>query len=156
MTGPTTAPNRPDSSVAMRDRKRSALSLLLSTKPRRLLARSPSRGAGGMGGDSSATVGSSTDRMFSAPKSLLDMIGSNLIQRRSARKEPLAERWAGAAWLASPSRAPERLLVGPRRQRQHRAGLVATALEAPAAALTPAGAAIGGSPCPWCSSASPR
>src|SRR6516162_9387765 len=58
--------------AAMRDRKRSALSLLLSTKPRRLLARSPSRGAGGMGGDSSATVGSSVNRMFSAPDQAVD------------------------------------------------------------------------------------
>src|SRR5262249_22448529 len=67
MTGPTTTPKRPASSAAMRDRKRSALSLLLSTKPRRLFPRSPSRGAGGMGEASSATVGSSANRMFSAP-----------------------------------------------------------------------------------------
>src|SRR5262245_18612166 len=144
MTGPTTAPNPPASSAAMRDRKRSALSLLLSTKPRRLLARSPSRGAGGTGGDSSVTVGSSTDRIFSVPKPLLDMIGSNLIQRPSARKEPLAERWAGAAWLASPSRgrAPA---ATPRRVGRDRASAVVP--------LTPAAAAVGGSPCPWWSSA---
>src|SRR5262249_34248085 len=79
-TGPTTTPNRPDTAAAMRDRKRCALSLLLSTKPRRLLARSPSRGAGGMGEASSATVGSSTNRMLSAPDRQLDTIGSYLIQ----------------------------------------------------------------------------
>src|SRR5260221_8878018 len=81
MIGPTTTPNRPASSAAIRDRKRSALSLLLSTKPRRLLARSPSRGAGGTGGGSSATLGSRVNRIFSAPGQHPDAIGSNLIQK---------------------------------------------------------------------------
>src|SRR5260221_7875329 len=121
MIGPTTTPNRPASSAAMRDRKRSALSLLLSTKPRRLLARSPSRGAGGTGGESSATVGSSANRMFSAPDQQLDTIGSNLIQTESGRNGPL----------------PGGKLR--RRCRQQRVGRL----------LTPVAAAIGGSPCPW-------
>src|ERR1700758_510812 len=128
MTGPTTTPNRPASSAAMRDRKRSALSLLLSTKPRRLLARSPSRGAGGTGGDSSATVGSSANRMFSAPD---QAVGYYWIQYN-----PNEER-------------PQRPLPGGelrRRRRQRRVGHL----------LTPVAAAVCGSPCPWWSSASRR
>src|SRR5262245_63246738 len=146
MTGPTTAPNPPASSSAMRDRKRSALSLLLSTKPRRLLARSPSRGAGGTGGDSSVTVGSSTDRTFRLLTAGYDWIQFN---PKTERPQGAPGREVGGRRMAGITFPSARTFVGrtktaaatPRRVGRDRASAVVP--------LTPAGAAVGGSPCPW-------
>src|SRR5438270_2809139 len=86
MTGPTIAPYPPASAPEIQNRKQSALSLLLSTNPRRLPAMLPSRGEAGTLATSSRTT--ETHRNASAYLELLkDWILLDPINPRAGRRQ---------------------------------------------------------------------
>src|SRR5229473_3546140 len=114
-TGPMTAPNRPASSPVRRDRKRSALSLLLSTKPRRLPPSPASPAAAGIGGQrgafpvrTSRRAGEQSPRVGLDPGSSSQWIVHRRVDTPAMRRDAVSTRLllcCGLLALAAPALA---------------------------------------------------